>query len=416
MQKTSIVFSCALALTVPVVGCKYVEKLLGKTKSPTETSSCVADMQTAKETKVSVEGDLPTRVSAALVGTVHLRDLTERLDQTVVDACTAVARDLGENVKPKPDLPPGERAKDVCSRTAKLIKKKRDADGVVFLLYTYEPMCTVGLDDFKSCVRECDGALSPDAAGVQCDEETAGGRCPAKCDGVCFEAFTEECDGVCRGMCRGACKEDFYGKCGGRCIGTCDGNTVSGKCEGTCDGKCTSDSDGSCQGPCVGKCSGSCVSESKRAKCAGICVGSCSEAFSAERCDFALGPAEMVPACGAMCEAQTVSKSTCTGAYADIVVYNSSNEGAADKIKSALEKRLELLLTADAGMKAGTDRAHARLAETFAAIDETLAEHARAKKEVGACLENASRVRQQAAEGLDGIRSAVSDVVVAIKG
>ncbi len=416
MPKPTVVLICTIALLVPCfVGCKYIDKLTGKS-TPVEKKSCVEDLEAVKGLELNFEGDLPTRISATLAGTVHLREFTKKLDKDVADACAAIARDLGESgIKANDGLDPGERAKDVCERTAKLIKQKREEGGVVLLLYTHAPRCTVGLDDFRSCVQQCDSGLSPEASGVQCDSESAGGRCEAKCGGECIEMFTEECNGVCHGACRGGCSDEFYGKCGGRCIGSCDGQSISGKCEGTCDGKCSSDADGSCQGPCKGKCSGACVSEKKKAVCPGTCVGTCSEDFRAERCAFATGPAEMVPACGAMCDAAGVGKANCMAAYADVVVYNESKEGAAEKIKSALQRRLEILLSADEGLKENADRAHQGILTAFEGIDETLAGNSKAKKEVGACLKDAAAVRDDAAKGLELLREGVTAIVVAIK-
>lgn len=407
-----------LAWALPTGGCKYVEKLTGKTSNPETQKACIEDLQTARGQKFELEGELEARVSAALEGTVYLRDLAEKLGKEVAEACAAMGRDLGNSkLDVDESLEPGARAKAVCDQVTKLIKKKKEDDGVVLLLYPHAPMCSVGLDEFSGCLRECDSALSAsDGSSASCDPESVMGRCEAKCDGTCVQSFSDDCSGTCRGSCQGGCDEGFYGKCGGRCIGTCDGSTSPGKCDGVCDGKCTSEANGSCQGKCKGKCAGACLSEVKRRTCAGTCVGSCSEDFSAQRCGIALPPPEMTPACAALCDAKMTRQLHCIAGHADIMVYHSTKEGAGEKLKAALEKRLDVLIGAEEGMKAFIDRAHEGVSNTFSAIDESLKDDAKAKKKVRPCLEQAEDVRKDAAAAIEVIRETSTSVVLAVKG
>lgn len=410
--------SFGLLCLLPIVGCKYVEELTGKAKTPEVQKSCVEDLQTVGEQKFELEGDLSTRVQAVLTGTVYLRELTEKLSQEVAGACAAIGRDLGDSqLKADDALAPAARVVATCEPTAKLLKKKKEDDGVVLLLYTHAPICSVALDDFSRCLAECDPALAAaEDSGPSCEPSTAMGRCEGKCDGTCVQSFSDDCAGICRGACRGGCDEGFYGKCGGRCIGTCDGSTSSGKCEGICDGKCSDDSNGSCQGRCKGKCAGACLSEVKKRACAGTCSGACSEDLSAQRCGVALPPPEITPACGAMCDAKLTRQLHCVAGYADILVYNSTKAGAGDKIKSALEKRLDVLIGAEEGMKAAIDRAHQGIVDGLNGIHESLQGNAQAEKKVGSCLEDAAELQQEAVEALQTIREVSTRVVLAVKG
>jgi hypothetical protein len=409
--------SVAVVAAVPLGGCKFIEDLTGGSKQPAEKKSCVADIETVREMKIALEGDLPTRVQATLSGAVYLRELAEKLDKEVGNVCANLNRELGKGkAKLNDKLKPGERAKAACEETGKLIRAKREKDGIVMLIYPHAPMCTVGLDDYSRCVRQCDPNLPPDGSGIVCDSEMVSGRCSDKCEGVCLLSFSDSCEGVCRGQCKGGCAEEFYGKCGGKCTGTCDGLTKSGSCEGTCEGKCSADADGSCQGTCKGKCSGMCLTEAKKTECDGTCLGSCSEALGSERCGIALAPPEMLPACGAMCEAKLAKDLQCVAAHADVSVYNSTKKGAGDKLKGMLTKKLELLLGAGDGMKDSIDRAHEGVATSIASLQEAVESDATVKKKIGACVNQAEKNREESAAAIEAIREAVITVLTAVKG
>lgn len=398
-------------------GCKWVNELRGET--PQASQSCVDDLQTVRALEIDLEGDLPARVRATLTGAVHLNELSKKLDREVADVCVGISRDLGDGkAQVNEDAEPGERAKVACEATAKRIRQKREEGGAVLLLYPHPPICTMNLDEYARCARECDPApFGGDGSKLSCDPESAFGRCEAKCQGTCFEMSSENCKGTCRGECRGGCEEDFFGKCGGRCSGTCDGASVTGKkCEGTCDGKCSADAEGSCQGKCNGRCSGSCLAEASKSVCGGTCAGTCSEEMKSPRCGAVLAPAEMLPVCSAMCDAELSRQLSCTAGHADVVAFHSAKEGAADQLKAVLAKRLELLLAADDGMRPSIDRAHEGIAASFISLEEALNQLERADKSLGECLKGAAQQRREAAEALERVREASLAVLVAVKG
>ncbi len=386
-------------------------------KAPEEPKSCLEDLTAVNEAKFSLSGDLGPRTKAVLTGTVHLRELAKKLDTEVATVCSALAQDLGQkDAKPQDSLPPGKKATAACEQAAEAIKKKREEDGVVMLVYPYAPTCTVDLADYGRCVRQCDSNVPPDSSAVQCDVDSSRGRCSGKCQGQCVESFTESCKGTCRGVCRGGCDDQFFGKCGGRCIGTCDGASVSGKCDGVCDGKCSSDADGSCQGTCKGKCSGTCLSDIKKTSCGGTCAGTCSEALGSERCGVVITPPEMTPACGAMCDADLADNLQCVGGYVDAIVYHETKAGAGEKLKEALAKRLDVLLAASEGSGPAIERAHMKLEAAFEGIDESLQADPDGKKRVDTCLGDAKKQRKDAAEAVEMIREVAASVIGAVKG
>lgn len=409
--------SLGLGLVV-TSGCKLIAggKTTDATEAPAQPTSCVSDMKAVESTKFDLEGDLPIKITATLKGTVHLKELTTKLDRDVSDACTSLARDLDSaKVEVSDSLAPGEHAKAACEEAAKRVKQAREKGGVVLLTYPQPPICSVSLDDYTRCAKDCDMTLASFSSGVQCDPASALGRCDAKCEGVCLLTGSDECKGQCRGTCKGSCDADFYGKCGGSCKGTCDGKTSSGKCKGTCEGKCSGDADGVCQGKCSGGCGGTCLNPATKNKCGGVCSGKCSDAFVAARCGAVNAPAEMVPECGAMCDAQFARDLNCQAGYVGVSVYNSAKEGAGDRLKSALDRQFSALLTSSEGMKEPIDKAHAGIASAYTAIDEMLAEDEAAKKQVASCLETANKQREEAANALTQIRDAAALVLGSVK-
>jgi hypothetical protein len=412
-----LTLSLGLGLVV-TSGCKFFAggKSNDTSQAPAQPASCVADMQAVDATKFDLEGDLAIKVKATLKGTVHLKELTTKLDRDVSDACMNLARDLDSaKVEVSDSLAPGEHAKAACEEAAKRVKQAREKGGVVLLTYPQAPVCSVSLDDYTRCAKDCDMTLASFSSGVMCDPASTLGRCDAKCDGVCLLSGSDECKGQCRGTCKGSCDAEFYGKCGGTCKGTCDGKTAAGKCKGTCEGKCSGDADGVCQGKCSGGCGGTCLNPATKNKCGGVCSGKCSEAFSAQRCGAVSAPAEMVPECGAMCDAQFARDLNCQAGYVSVSVYNSAKEGAGASLKTALDRQLSTLLTSSDGMKEPVDKAHEGIATGYTAIEEMLAEDEAAKKQVQSCLQTASKQREEAAAALTLIREAAALALASVK-
>jgi hypothetical protein len=356
-------------------------------------------------------------VKAALAGTVHLRELAKKLDGEVASVCSALTEELGQGKgSAKDSLPPGERARIACQQAAEAIKKRREQDGLVMLIYSHAPTCSKNLADYARCARQCDSNVPPDPGAIHCDAESASGRCSDKCQGQCIESFTETCSGVCRGVCKGGCDDQFYGKCGGRCIGTCDGASVSGKCAGVCDGKCSADADGSCQGTCKGKCAGTCLSPVKKASCGGTCAGTCSVALGSERCGTLIAPPEMTPACGALCDAEQAGQLQCLAGYVDAVVFHENKPGTGQKLKDAFAKRLDVLLGAGEGTVPVIQHAHSGIEAALQGIDESLESDPEGKKKLGPCLDDAKEQGKAAAEAVGKIREAALAVIASVKG
>jgi hypothetical protein len=409
------ILSGVLSLGLLATSCETVKEMIGMEPKEPEPKSCVANLDTAGDVKVDGQGDLPIKVKAVLEGTVHLREAIEKLDKDVAHACAAVGRDLSKDaIEVDEGKPAGVRALSVCSAAAKRVKSSREDNGVVLLVYPQAPICTTSLSEHTSCLRGCDPNLPAD--GVQCDPDSASGRCGEKCEGVCVTSHSEECAGSCRGACRGGCDEDFFGKCGGRCNGTCDGNSVSGKCEGVCEGKCSKDADGSCGGTCKGKCAGFCLTQSEKKECSGTCQGSCSEDMELVRCGAVLAPPEMVPECAAMCNAKMTREVHCLAGNVDIQVYNSTKEGAGAKLQGALKKGIDVLSQADDGMRQQFDRATERLTTAFDTVEEAIANEQKVKQDVGGCLESAKEEFEDTKAALEKIREASQAVFLAAKG
>lgn len=398
--------------------CKHVEELLETGPvEPKKPLTCVSDLSAARDAKFDLAGDLATKMRVVTEGTVHLREVVEKLDKDVAHACAAIGRDLGKKaLEVDEGLAPGERALSVCSAAAARVKSNREENGIVFLIYPQVPMCTTSLSEHSRCLRECDSNLPPDGSGTRCDPDSVSGRCDAKCTGTCVASHSDECSGHCRGVCRGGCDEEFHGKCGGRCNGTCDGNSSSGTCDGVCEGKCSKDANGSCGGTCKGKCAGACLSDSKKRQCSGICNGTCSEPLTAERCGGVLAPPEMVPECGALCSAQMSKQVNCLAGNVDIQVYNSTTEGAGDKLKAALAKGAAVLLEADEGMRPSLERASGGLQSAFESAEDAFDSNESAKKRAEKCLRTAKDDFEAARKALEKVREASQAVFFAAKG
>jgi hypothetical protein len=128
-----------------------------------------------------------------------------------------------------------------------------------------------------------------------------------------------------------------------------------------------------------------------------------------------LTPAEMVPECAALCDAKLARDALCQGAHVNVVVYSSSKPGAGEKLKAALNRRLETLLTAEAGMKAPADRALAGLVQALQTVDEAVAEEATKDEALTSCLGAVREQRDAAQSALSLVREASFGVFSALK-
>jgi hypothetical protein len=123
----------------------------------------------------------------------------------------------------------------------------------------------------------------------------------------------------------------------------------------------------------------------------------------------------MVPECAALCDAKLARDALCQGAHVNVVVYSTSKPGAGDKLKATLNRRLETLLTAEAGMKAPADRALSGLAQALAAVDEAVAAEAGKDEALTSCLGAVRQQRDAAEAALSQIREASVGVFSALK-
>jgi hypothetical protein len=157
------------------------------------------------------------------------------------------------------------------------------------------------------------------------------------------------------------------------------------------------------------------MNPSAKAKCGGTCSGKCSDAFTSARCGAVNAPAEMVPECGALCDAQLAREVTCQAGFVGISVYNSAKAGAGDQLKAQLDRQLSALLTSSDGMKAPIDKAYESVGNAFTALQEAIEEDAAAKKQVAKCLGEAGKERETALAAVTLIRDAAAATLASVK-
>jgi hypothetical protein len=133
------------------------------------------------------------------------------------------------------------------------------------------------------------------------------------------------------------------------------------------------------------------------------------------RCGAVLTPAEIVPECAALCDAKLARDASCQGAHVNVVVYSSSKPGAGEKLKATLNRRLETLLTAEAGMKAPAERAVSGFVQALQAVDEAVASPAASDEALSSCLNAAREQRDRAQTALTQVREASMAVFAALK-
>lgn len=385
-----------LCCVVSLPGCKFLN--LNTDEAPGD-QTCVADQNTVRQQKFGLDSETEARVSATLLGTVALTETAKKLDDQIADLCAGISRELGAKspaVEGSAEL--GNRSQAACNtaiETIQAAKQKAEANMTVEMK---EPACGSLLDDFSSCVRECDpNVASMPAGGISCETDKLTGRCGDKCSGTCTEGYTDSCKSTCQGKCQGKCTQGFFGKCGGKCIGTCDMANVNGKCDGNCDGKCLSEANGTCEGKCEGKCQGACVTELKKRECGGICTGSCSDKMTSARCNDIVLPPELNPECSAMCSARTAGKLSCSGGFVEVLVFSAKNKSSAESIRSAVGGRLKEILTVGDGMAQPLEKASARVKEALDGLEQTANDSPEIGAKISTCLKDARSKQESAA-------------------
>lgn len=270
--------------------------------------------------------DAAQKVEALLRASADLHAAAGSVENDMLDACTAIATDLGIAAGELAPAAGEARVTAACGRVAEEIDEIITTLplGATLGISITPASCTVDLDLAASCAAECDASIQG-MAMVECRGELHG-SCSAMCTGECEVEGNIQCAAECRGTCSGTCT----GTCHGTCSGTCSAMDAQGNCIGTCTGTCN----GTCSATCSGMCNGSCVSN-VTGSCSGECYGMCSAMWDAE-CN---GDANVTAnaECKAACDARANAKATCEPPVVTIVGVE-----LADAQKSA---RVEALVT-----------------------------------------------------------------------
>ena len=287
----------------------------------------VAAFDYAKEYVLSREaGD---KLKAALLASMEINTLADKLDAEFGISCSQVAHDLGN----KGDWRSGS---DACAAAIKAVQEARARLGpkATLQLVARSPVCLADPSIETKCAAICDSSVPAGKSQSGCEQKA--GRCDGNCDGVCEAKGGAKCEGMCTGTCEGPIR----GTCGGRCVGTCDGKRVAGTCLGNCEGKCDK---GAMSGECRGNCLGSCKF-SKPSICDGICAGSCTVELAEMRCAGDFKPPEVSSDCRARCDLAVMNKTECSTPQAGLLVAGSKDRETTDAMKSAVDKSFPGLL------------------------------------------------------------------------
>ncbi len=327
----------ALSLAAIVVACGG-----GAVKRPDEATaraptppSCpdlskadeVAAFDFAREFALAPEA--ADRLKAALLTSMEIGTLADRLDADLGIACAQLAHGLGN----KGDWRSGGEA---CAAAAKAMSDARAKLGpkVETRLVIRTPACLADPTLITKCASLCDSSVPAEKVRADCEQKA--GRCDGNCDGLCEPKNPARCDGVCSGACEGAMK----GTCGGRCKGTCDGKKVNGACLGECKGTCDR---GAMSGECKGSCSGACKL-TKAGICAGLCSGTCSVELSEPKCAGGFKGPAVSPECVARCDLAVMNQTECSTPHVGFVVAGTKDREAAEAMKAAVDRSFPALL------------------------------------------------------------------------
>jgi hypothetical protein len=284
------------------------------------------------------------KVRAGLLAAQHLELLAVVMETDLLDACTALAKDLyatdkqleGDNIEP------GTEAAHACNVAAESLGKLRSIAGGTLEVKSSGAVCKQRIDAGDACFKACDPKVKKPE--LECMGESSG-LCDGNCSGQCSTEDQSSCNGSCSGLCDGACDSEFRGVCRGKCEGECDGKKSTAECAGECIGRCSEGARGDCGGVCSGACSdGMCTIEAM-GECEGVCAGTCDKKLKEPTCQGSLTMSE-AGECQTTCETLLLAETQCDNASVKVTVTEPQNEEAAEHLKKTLSKHLPTILQA----------------------------------------------------------------------
>ena len=268
-------------------------------------------------TRVYIGGRGAGQYAAALDATNALTGLSVRTRDAVIEACQAIAVDLGASsaeLARARENQGDDSTRAFCDLAARAIDAQARAKGPVAITFT-PPICRISIADKATCRGLCaQGPCDIKARPPRC----TGGKLRIACRGTCSAGGGADlaCQGTCAGACRGSCTSEKGAPCHGSCQGTCEataggGRAPNGTCQGMRKGTCSALAPGaSCEGTCEGTCGGLCRGTRD---VAALCDGTCDGAFEPLACEGGKleGGCEVDPKCEASCDMLASAKAEC---------------------------------------------------------------------------------------------------------
>jgi hypothetical protein len=348
---TPLKVSLGAVLGLGLCACSLFAK---KSSTPTVDGCPTSTEQVGQISWGLVDPDQMT-AKTGLLAALHIDRLAGGMNEELIDACGALARQLFADEKAlTPEMTVlGAEADQACKVVDESVKKLKSIAGGRVIISAGVPLCSTPLGVADECLAACRSEqekADPKAAGpipaLSCEGEMSG-TCAGMCSGQCTAEGDSECAGACAGLCAGSCDSEFTGTCSETCAGRCDGVEVKGPCEGTCQGQCLDGARGTCGGTCTGACDGSCTVEAQ-GKCDGVCAGECNQALTSQRCTGYLRLPGNVNDCQKGCDLAVLAGLTCTAPVVKVRVEEPENEEAAGLLERALSQHLPQILAARA--------------------------------------------------------------------
>lgn len=348
----------------------------------TDPTACGAGFNPDAENAVGDFGtnEAALKVEAFLSATARLHKTSLNLESDLLDACRAMAADLGipeaELAPQNGELPVTAACSRVSTEIESIIATGLPVDASLVVTFT-PPVCEVDLSATAECAAECDVTIEG-SAQVECTGGELSGGCEGTCEGYCEVEVAAMCEGTCTGQCSG--------ECNGYCDGACAAENAMGQCEGSCEGTC----EGSCTASCMGTCTTNVM-----ASCMGTCTGSCDVEFTAPKCT---GEANVTADadCKAACEAEASAEATCTEptvAVAAAVAVDEAAQARIDALIATLIENYPTFVRASAQLEVIASSS----AEVASNVDEAAEALVDAGVQAVACMANAVTVAADAA-------------------
>lgn len=278
--------------------------------------------------------EMANKIKASVGAAVELKELADKIDADLLEACGGLAKDLGDPSTYK-------SGQDACKGALKVIgeTKAKLGPNASIKIEIAEPHCAIDAEAYADCAARCDPTIQPGSVDAKCEGGELQGTCTAQCKGDC----ELDAAAACSGECTGTCDANVSGVCDGTCNGKCDGKATAASgapCSGKCEGKCS----GSVKGVCRGNCAGSCHL-SRGGTCSGTCTGSCSAKMQAPKCTGNVSPPKVSADCKAKCDAQVHAKASCTRAHVILKITGAADPEVEAKLRAAVEKNLPLVVS-----------------------------------------------------------------------